>query len=476
MKAILLVCDLEHIRDFFEKNLSDSFAISHTFTLDIDHLEDDLRFDYIFLDLQLLNQFKKSTTKGSYRELIDPIRTRFPYSIIVIMSDSTRSQDAVRAIKSGADNYLNYPLNTTEISYILENEEKIQENAAELSILKDQFWREYNNFTLKTRSSKFKEVLKQIDIVAKTKSTVLLTGETGTGKGVVAKIIHKRSQRKKSKYVQVHCGAIPHTLIESELFGHEKGAFTGADKRKLGKFELANGGTIFLDEIGTVGPQVQISLLKILQERTFSRIGGEQEITTDIRVIAATNENLMQLSDEKAFRKDLYYRLNVFPIELPPLRERIEDIPLFVTHFIDRFNREHQKNIDGVEDGLYEILMRYSWPGNIRELENVIERAYILESSSTLTAESLPLELLITTNDKSSTQATLPLPECSAGLAEARKNAIELFERNYLKQLLSDNQGKVNKSAEQAGISTRQLRKLMLKHDIDKTEFKNKNN
>jgi transcriptional regulator with GAF, ATPase, and Fis domain len=312
-----------------------------------------------------------------------------------------------------------------------------------------------------------KKVYDKLKAVAPTKSTVLITGETGTGKGVIANLIHRHSNRKDAQFISIHCGAIPDTLLESELFGHEKGSFTGAVKRKLGKFEIASGGTIFLDEVGTITISAQIKLLQVLQEGIFQRVGGEDFKKSDARIIAATNVDLKKMCEDGIFRNDLYYRLNVFPIEVPPLRERIEDIPNLVEIFLTRLNKFYNKEISQVHPDVIDALACYSWPGNIRELENLIERAYILEVTSQLTPESFPKELFENSGHTGSV-----LLNTSMKLSYARQKAVESFERMYLVELLSQNKGKVKSSAEAAGITTRQLNKLMSKYSIKKEQFK----
>jgi transcriptional regulator with GAF, ATPase, and Fis domain len=338
---------------------------------------------------------------------------------------------------------------------------------SELNHFRESFWEKESLEIVQTISPVAKGVFDKVLSVAPTKSTVLLTGETGTGKGLVAKFIHLNSQRKNAQFIGVHCGAIPDTLLESELFGHEKGAFTGADRRKLGKFEIANRGTIFLDEVGTITPSAQIKLLQVLQDRAFQRVGGEIDIETDVRIIAATNADLKKLSNDGLFRSDLYYRLSVFPIEIPPLRERREDISLLVKFFLKRMNHSYSKEICDVHPSVMQAFEQYSWPGNIRELENLIERAYILETSSVLTPESFPRELF--SSEHSRTQAPL---DASLTLAEVRSRSIENIERHYLTELLALTKGKINKTAEAAGITTRQLNKLMNKYGLQKEDFK----
>ena len=312
-----------------------------------------------------------------------------------------------------------------------------------------------------------KEVFNKIRSVSPTKSTVLLLGETGTGKSVMAKLIHQHSNRRDTQFISVHCGAIPDTLLESELFGHEKGAFTGAVRRKLGKFEIAKGGTIFLDEIGTITPTAQIKLLQILHDGTFQRVGGEETLEADVRVIAASNVDVKQMCDEGQFRKDLYYRLNVFPIEIPPLRHRKEDIPSLSGAILKKLIQFSIKEINGIHPNVIDAFKAYDWPGNIRELENLIERGYILESSSILTQESFPNNLF----DSETTRVFFPAGN-SMTLSEARQRGIEEIERNYLKDVLTRNKGRISDSAAEAGISTRQVNKLMNKYGLKKEKFK----
>jgi transcriptional regulator with PAS, ATPase and Fis domain len=296
---------------------------------------------------------------------------------------------------------------------------------------------------------------------------VLLSGETGTGKGLLARMIHIHSNRCNDPFISVHCGAIPDTLLESELFGHEKGAFTGAVRRKPGKFEMARGGTIFLDEIGTITPSAQIKLLQVLQDGTFSRVGGEKVLQTDARVIAATNADLTGMIERGEFRKDLYYRLNVFNIEIPPLRERAEDIPQIAELFLEKLKQRHEKSIHSVHPLVLQAFKNYQWPGNIRELENLMERACILETTTVLTPESFPIGLI----NSGDAHAVLPV-QAHLPLAEARRQAIDDFERQYLKELFSRHKGRVNRAAEDAGVSTRQLNKLMVKYGIEKEIYK----
>jgi DNA-binding NtrC family response regulator len=391
----------------------------------------------------------------------------YPTIAIIVMAPQDRIRQAVTFVKAGANNYLTYPIDPQEIKYVTESTHESIIVQSELDYLRDQFWQSDTLESMRTQSPLMDEVYTKVKSVAMTKSTVLILGETGTGKGVMANIIHRNSNRRENQFIQVHCGAIPETLIESEMFGHEKGAFTGAIRRKLGKFEIANGGTIFLDEIGTITPSAQIKLLQVLQDRTFQRVGGDETLTTDVRVIAATNSDLKKMCDDGLFRKDLYYRLNVFPLEIPPLKERLCDLSLFIDNFLKELNKFSSKEIKGIHPLVLEAFNSYAWPGNIRELENLIERAYILETSDVLTPESFPGELF----DSNLNPVVVSSTE-NMTLAQVRQKGIEEIERNYLKNLLATHKGKIGDSAQTAGISTRQLNKLMNKFGLKKEHFK----
>ncbi|MCF8055809.1 MAG: sigma-54 dependent transcriptional regulator [Desulfocapsa sp.] len=422
------------------------------------------RSDLLFIDMDVLSL---SAAKSGYKAVFQPFWLRYPSLQIVVMTNQEMLREAVTAVKQGASDYIMYPIIADEIRLIASSLDEAQKVQSELDYLRDQFWDQEAEPFVRVKCTAMQKVFANVRSVAPTKSTVLLTGETGTGKGVLSKIIHKHSNRKDEQFISVHCGAIPDTLLESELFGYEKGAFTGAMKRKLGKFEIAHGGTIFLDEIGTLTAAAQIKLLQVLQEGVFQRIGGEAETKVDVRIIAATNEDLKQLCEEKQFRNDLYYRLNVFPIEIPPLRDRKEDIPGLVGMFIKQLNRLHSKDILDVHPQVIEAFLNYSWPGNIRELENIMERAYILERSSILVPESFPAELFSSEDTLGRIQMDTMLP-----LAEVRRRGVEEIERCYLKEILDECGGKINLSAKSAGISTRQLHKLMKKYGLLKEEFK----
>jgi DNA-binding NtrC family response regulator len=465
MKKILVITQEEHAYRLILSAFKSQDAVEKIDqkALALDLLKNK-QFDMIFIDLNALNH---NVAGNNYRDALMPFWQMYPSMGIIVMAPQEKMRDAVKAVKAGASDYLTYPLDAEELKLVSENISKTRFMQPELDYLRDQIGEGDLFELLRTNSDRMKTVYQQIRSVSPTKSTVLLIGETGTGKSVLAKLIHRQSNRKDAPFVNIHCGAIPDSLIESELFGHEKGSFTGAVRRKLGKFEFATGGTILLDEIGTITPAAQIKLLQVLQDGTYQRVGGEENLKTDARVIAATNADLNKMCDEGSFRKDLYYRLNVFPIEIPPLRDRPDDIMPFIETFLNKLNQFSLKTIHGVHPQVIESLQKYNWPGNIRELENLVERAHILEASSVLTPESFPNELF----EGETTSVFIPSSE-HLTLAAARQRGTEEIERNYIKDVLARNKGKINESARDAGISSRQLNKLMNRYGIRKEEFK----
>jgi DNA-binding NtrC family response regulator len=420
------------------------------------------RYEFIFIDLDLIDE-RQSESGDAFRLLLQA----FPSAEIIVMTPPERIREAVEAVKAGAANYVTHPLNADEVRYVVESIHEGIRAQSELDYLRDRFWQSDSLDVVQTRNPGMRDVFEQVRLVAPTKSTVLLSGETGTGKGVLAKLIHRHSNRREVQFIGIHCGAIPDTLLESELFGHEKGAFTGASRRKLGKFELAHGGTIFLDEIGTITPAAQIKLLQVLQDGTFQRVGGEALIETDVRIIAASNSDLGEMVDKGLFRNDLYYRLNVFPITIPPLRERREDIPQLTEIFLKQMNRFNHRGIHYIHPLVMDAFQRYLWPGNIRELQNLVERACILETSSILTPASFPTELFA--NEPSAGPIHV---ETQLTLADVRSRAVREAEMHYLRELLARTGGRINRTAKAAGVTVRQINKLMHKYGMKKEEFR----
>ena len=421
-------------------------------------------FDLILADL---DKFDTPSDKCANSETILSFKKNNPVAKLILIAHRDAIRETVRLIKAGADDYLTVPVSKLELQLVLTACRKEVSHALELDYLRDRFWKAEWLNVVRSRNPAMQAVFEKIRAVAPTIATVLLLGETGTGKGLLARLTHWHSLRCDKPFISVHCGAIPETLIESELFGHEQGAFTGAIRKKLGKFEVARQGTIFLDEIGTISPAVQIKLLQVLQDGTFSRVGGEETLHTDARFIFATNADLEKLVAEGHFRKDLYYRIKIFPIEIPPLRDRIEDLPHMSEAFLHSLNQRYNKAINSLHPAVMEAFRTYKWPGNVRELENVIERAYILERSDVLMPPNFPANMMpaegVVLNDT-------PLDALS--LAQGRQLAIEDFERRYLRDLLNRNKGRINLSACQAGITPRQLNRLMNHYKICKEDYK----
>ncbi|HUI53909.1 MAG TPA: sigma-54 dependent transcriptional regulator [Bryobacteraceae bacterium] len=321
-------------------------------------------------------------------ETMMQVRKLHPEASIIIITAYATVDTAITAMKEGAQEYIVKPCNPEEISLLVNRIIKVKNLQRENTILRKKLSRQYKVQDVISKNPRMREILALCHEVASLRSTVLIQGESGTGKEMVARVIHNSGDRASKPFVAVSCAALAETLLESELFGHEKGAFTGANERKQGKFEMANGGTIFLDEIGDISSKLQVDLLRVLQDRSFYRVGGSEEVRVDVRVIAATNKNLQQAVSEGKFRDDLYYRLNVIEIRIPPLRERREDIPLLAHHFLERLSHELGKDISETSEGALKVLMDYNWPGNVRELENTIERALVTCRHQVLGEES----------------------------------------------------------------------------------------
>jgi DNA-binding NtrC family response regulator len=320
-------------------------------------------------------------------ETMMEIRKIQPDASIIIVTAYATVDTAITAMKEGAQEYIVKPCNPEEISLLVSRIIKIKNLQRENSILRKKLSKQYNFCDIISKNPKMMEIFGLIKEVASLRSTVMIQGESGTGKELIARSIHYSGDRSSKPFVGVSCAALTESLLESELFGHEKGSFTGATGQKKGKFEIAEGGTIFLDEIGDISPKLQLNLLRILQERNFYRVGGTEQIDVDVRVIAATNRNLEEAVREGKFRDDLYYRLNVINIHIPPLRDRREDIPLLVHNFIERIGPELGRDVNDISEGALKILLNHNWPGNVRELENAVERAIVTCKVKVLTED-----------------------------------------------------------------------------------------
>jgi len=373
---------------------------------------------------------------------------------IVMMTAHATVESAIEAMKLGAFDYLQKPFEIDELLVVAGRAIDHQRLRTQHRYLISERDADFNHYGLVGRSRRMQEVIQTSQVVAKSRSTVLITGETGTGKEMVARAIHYHSAQRELPLIKVNCAAIPETLLESELFGHVRGAFTGATSNKRGKFALADGGTIFLDEIGTMSPALQAKLLRVLQEREFEPLGSERTQKVDVRVVAATNRELRQMVADGRFQEDLFYRLNVIPIHIPPLRERRDDIPVLVEHFIEKHAQRAGKRITGIGPGVMEVLQASDWPGNVRELENTMERAVVLAPGPIIGPELVGVM---------GAPATPPPGLPSLNL---RQN-IDWTERETVKRALEASRGVKKDAAESMGISQRALSYYLAKHRVE---------
>ena len=385
-------------------------------------------------------------------ELLEGVRAITPEAAVMIMTAYGTIETAVSAIKAGAADYLTKPVNLDELLHRIHQVQERQRLLTENRELRDALVGRHRVEGIIGESGQMQEVLSLVRRVAPSDATVLIRGESGTGKELIAKAIHYASPRASGLLVKVNCAALPETLIESELFGHEKGAFTGAVSARKGRFELADGGSLFLDEIGDLPAPVQVKLLRVLQERELERVGSSRPIAVNVRLLAATHRNLEALVREGRFRDDLYYRINVVTITLPPLRERREDLPLFIDHFLRTFAAKNGKTIRGLSREARETLLRYDYPGNVRELENLIERAVVLTRDEVIGLADLPLTLA----------EPAPEPEAGVGLIAT----VEGLERRMIREALAQANGTQTRAAELLGISERVLRYKLKKYGL----------
>jgi len=401
------------------------------------------RFDLLLVDIKM---------EGiSGLDVLKHVMENDPDVAVVMITAYGSISTAIEAMKNGAHDYLLKPFDPDELGVLIEKVVEQQAQARENLFLKEQYKDRTRFESMIGQSKPMQEVFDLIQDVSSMDSTVLITGETGTGKGLAAKAIHTNSPRSEGPFVLVNCGAVPEHLMESELFGHQKGAFTDAKETKKGRLELAHDGTLFLDEIGEISMRMQIDLLRVLEDRVFYRVGGTQPIEADFRVVAATNRNLEEAIKKEIFREDLYYRLNVIAFQMPPLRERKEDIPILAEHFLRRFSHETNKHIDKISRAAIDEMMLYEWPGNVRELENAIERAVVVGKKREVHPEDLPF---CRSDDP---------PFIS-------KNALKDIENAHIEKILDNNQWNIAKSSKILGIDRTTLYSKIKRYNIKKPD------
>ncbi|HLG18507.1 MAG TPA: sigma-54 dependent transcriptional regulator [Bdellovibrionota bacterium] len=398
-------------------------------------------FDLVLLDIRMPGM--------DGLELQRRIKETDPSISVIMITAFASVETAVEALKQGAYDYITKPVDPDELSHLVRNALEQRRLKSENVRLREHIEEVNQPEEVVGESAAMKKVLEMVRSVSQTDATVLIRGESGTGKEVIARLIHANSPRRYFQIVPVNCGAFTETLLESELFGHEKGAFTGAQYRRKGKIELADGGTLFLDEVGTISQKTQVDLLRVLETKEFTRVGGTKPVRVDFRVIGATNQNLEKMVEEGTFREDLYYRLNVFSLLLPPLRERREDIPLFANHFLKKYSRQMDKKIEEISPEAMDSLVRYRWPGNVRELANAMERAVVVGKPPAIRQEDLPFQVEHPANG-------------STG------DSLEDMERVHVQRMLERMEWNITQAAETLGIDRVTLYNKIKKYDLRK--------
>jgi DNA-binding NtrC family response regulator len=401
--------------------------------------------DLIIADLKM--------PRVSGEELLRRIVETYPTLPVIILTGHGTIESAVQAMRDGAYDFLTKPVNLDRLSLLVKRALSTRELALQHRALQEELDQRRQFANIVGKSVEMKRIFDVIRQVAPTKASVLVTGDSGVGKELIADAIHNLSNRRQKPFVKVHCAALSESLLESELFGHEKGAFTGAVARKRGRFELAHSGTIFLDEIGEINPSVQIKILRVLQEKTFERVGGEETLDVDVRIISATNRDLKEAIETGAFREDLYYRLNVVNVHIPPLRERKEDITLLAAAFVKEFSQENEKQVDGIDPKARSLLYNYSWPGNVRELRNCMESAVVMSKGTVITTDDLPPSIA---TDSESDHVRIPL---GATMDDAEK---EIIRANLAAQ-----NGNKSRTAEVLGIGRKTLHRKISEYHLE---------
>ncbi len=400
-------------------------------------------------------------------QLIKEIKERNLPITVIVMTAFGSVDDAVEAMRWGAYDFLEKPVDAEHLRLVIDRALRERQLQDEVASLREQLQKRYSFHNVLSKNAKMHDIFETVTNLSHTKTTVLIEGETGTGKEQLAKAIHYTSEQKNGPWVAVNCAALPETLLESELFGHEKGSFTSAVGQRKGRFEMADGGTIFLDEVGDIPATMQAKLLRVLQERCFERVGGTETVEVDVRVIAATNRDLQDLVKQETFREDLYYRINVVKLHLPPLRERREDIPLLAENFVEKFSPSGVPP-KKISPQAMNVLINHNWPGNIRELQNAIERACVTSTGEEIHGENLPPELAQSKNKRAIEEIDFHRP-----LKDVVKQAIAGVEERYLREILRRTHGDVGQCAKLCGMSRRSISTKITEYGIDKTQFKN---
>jgi two-component system response regulator AtoC len=388
-------------------------------------------------------------------QLLEQCKKKDPDLQVLVMTAYASVDTAVQAMKQGAFDYIVKPFDPENVSQIIQRSLKFKMLEKENILLKKELEKKYGIDEIIGKSKKMEEIFDLIRTVADSEAVVMIRGESGTGKELIAKAIHANSKRRYGPLIALSCGALPETLLESELFGYEKGAFTGAQFSRKGRIEMADGGTLFLDEIGDISPKTQVDLLRVLQEKTIHHLGSSKPIKIDVRIVSATNRDLEKAVKEGTFREDLYYRLNVVTINVPPLRDRREDIPLLTNHFLKKFAIENSKKIDGFSGDAMEMLMDYQWPGNVRELENVVEHAVVVCKTNEIKSENLPDSVKKAIQKINDETDSTPI-------------SLEDSEKKHIIKILEDNEWNISKSAKSLGIDRVTLYNKIKKYNIER--------
>jgi len=462
MEKILIIDDEKSILDLlsvvFEKegyHVETSLAATRAVDL-MGHKD----FDLIISDIKM--------PKMNGMELLKYVRENRPDIPVVMITAYGTIKQAVEALKAGAMDYVVKPFDVEELKIIVAQGLEKKRLKEENIFLKKELKKKYDFENMVGKSKTMKEIYSLIEKVALTDSTVLISGESGTGKEMAARAVHFLSPRRERAFVSLNCGALPENLLESELFGHVKGSFTGAVATKKGMFEIAEKGTLFLDEVSEMSPWTQVKLLRSLQDKKIRRVGGTEEIPVDVRIIAATNQNLQQRMDDGKFREDLFYRLNVISFEMPPLRKRREDISLLVTHFLEKYCKGMGRPVKRIAPEVFSVFESYPWPGNVRELENTIERVVAIEERETITRESLPKEMLMPNKRQDVSLSLQPGFDLNAKMDE--------ISNHYVQQALVESKGNLKEAASLLGINYRSLRYLIDKHGLKDANRAHRNN